>query len=1368
MRTNTIRSRISCIAVVLMMLAGIAIPSPAYGTKDAAAGNNSSGVSTYSSAEKAAKKAEAGADYDGFIFSIKGSTGSRAMKQIGSRLEKQDGVEKLDNAERCYTAESVEDVRSCVPEDRIEYIEPNYTRSLYGTVPQSYTEPDDKFYSTYQWNLDMMNVQDIWGYGLEGQDVDEKTDMDKNGVGDDDSIVIAVIDSGLKQDHEDIDRSRIITGKNIVDPYSQSTEDTLGHGTFVTGIIAASKDNGKGIAGIAQDVYIMPVKVFENRTVEDSVIIDGISYVIDQKKKFDESNGQEGTNVAVINMSLGSPSPSALLEEACQEAIDAGIIVVCAAGNDGDTTASYPAQYAIGVGSVDRDSNISSFSQRLSSSNGDGYENKVWVSAPGEDVISTYTDSTSSYVQESGTSFASPEVAVLAALAKGVDNSLTHQRFRQMLKDTAVRHTGSDGNTDGQDNGYGWGIVDFKALIDPMLGDIGGDSAVTLQVRNTSGESVSGAKTAVYSNIENGGKDVRGGRLPAGKDGRYTLKKGKRYWYTASAPRYEDDEATFTVLTSERTLTITMQGNRYKTAFDITDTSGKEIKNAEISLKSKAGIPVSPEADGTFLTRNGTYEYEVTATGYFKADGRFTIDDNKQDLASGHTEKVTLSSDSDVCSSYIAVTDRNDNDITDKVKLTVTDGSGKTVSSAADGSYKLYPGSYSYRAVSDDYLPVSGTLDVTAKDKDTYRRITADAGLRIYRVDIEIKQVYAENVRIKVTDVSGSVMEPVSGKNREYRLPDGIYDYEISADDMNTYKGSFTVSGKKTYVELDMSYGDSTVDNGSTGSISGSIEADGKLVKADELAKASGGKESMSLADFADRFFSGSKAVDSITFRNISGSRSYDKEQMKDAVISWMTEGSGDEQRSVITVSSGSDVMREPVASSVTRHIHDSTGDVVKKAGCDTDGSIDFICSCSMAENLAIPAYGHEYVNGVCIRCGSEREETGYIYHRYTDHIDFTGTGFRELAKHQVTRSMKGADYTGAVTSYRCQGIMMTDFIQEFTDRDTCVSAVDIMSSYDGAYYRLESSLFDRTMIAWEIDGEPASGYEGDNGLRLVTDNDYVSDWIFSPSELTFTKADRHNYLETEVKATCTEQGYTTHTCSTCGRSYDDSFVKATGHSYGSAEKIAATKSEGGYTKQVCSACGDVRITDRTDPGTVSLDTGKLTSVKQTSKGFSITWKKITGAKQYELWQQKSGGTWKRVKTTSSVSCSLTDLTEGSKYAYRVRAVSGTSRGGFSGTKVIYRVGSVKIKSLTNKKGRKLAIKFTGKKTVSGYQIQYSTGRSFRSARTLKLSGKNSTLRTISKLKKGKTYYVRVRAYKKAGGNTYYGVWTSKSRKVTK
>ena len=142
---NKIIKKISGLALAAFMLASAAVPTQIYGTRDAGAAQNESEAQTYSSAERAAGKAEAGADYEGFIFSIKDSTGSRVMKQIDSRLEKQDGIEKLDNAENCYTAESLEDVKACVPEERIGYIEPNYTRSLYGRVPQSYTEPDDKY-----------------------------------------------------------------------------------------------------------------------------------------------------------------------------------------------------------------------------------------------------------------------------------------------------------------------------------------------------------------------------------------------------------------------------------------------------------------------------------------------------------------------------------------------------------------------------------------------------------------------------------------------------------------------------------------------------------------------------------------------------------------------------------------------------------------------------------------------------------------------------------------------------------------------------------------------------------------------------------------------------------------------------------------------------------------------------------------------------------------------------------------------------------------------------------------------------------------------------------------------------------------------
>lgn len=134
----------------------------------------------------------------------------------------------------------------------------------------------------------------------------------------------------------------------------------------------------------------------------------------------------------------------------------------------------------------------------------------------------------------------------------------------------------------------------------------------------------------------------------------------------------------------------------------------------------------------------------------------------------------------------------------------------------------------------------------------------------------------------------------------------------------------------------------------------------------------SSGKTVSAAADGSYKLYPGSKAVVGITFRNSSVSRIYDKEHMKDALISWKTEGSGDEQRSVITISSGSDVLREPVSSSVTRHINDSTGDVVKKAGCDTDGS---------SEKIAVTKSEGGYTKQVCNACGDVRI-TDTVLHR--------------------------------------------------------------------------------------------------------------------------------------------------------------------------------------------------------------------------------------------------------------------------------------------------------------------------------------------------------------------------------------------------
>ena len=88
---------------------------------------------------------------------------------------------------------------------------------------------------------------------------------------------------------------------------------------------------------------------------------------------------------------------------------------------------------------------------------------------------------------------------------------------------------------------------------------------------------------------------------------------------------------------------------------------------------------------------------------------------------------------------------------------------------------------------------------------------------------------------------------------------------------------------------------------------------------------------------------------------------------------------------------------------------------------------------------------------------------------------------------------------------------------------------------------------------------------------------------------------------------------------------------------------------------------------------------------------------------------------------------------------------------------------SQKITKLTNKKGKKLQVKYGKNNRATGYEVQYSTSKSFKKAATkmAKVTKKKTTTKTIGKLKK-KTYYVRVRSYLKKGGKTYYSAWSSK------
>ncbi len=174
-----------------------------------------------------------------------------------------------------------------------------------------------------------------------------------------------------------------------------------------------------------------------------------------------------------------------------------------------------------------------------------------------------------------------------------------------------------------------------------------------------------------------------------------------------------------------------------------------------------------------------------------------------------------------------------------------------------------------------------------------------------------------------------------------------------------------------------------------------------------------------------------------------------------------------------------------------------------------------------------------------------------------------------------------------------------------------------------------------------------------------------------------------------------------------------------------------------------------------------------ISGLSNTAKGIKISWKKSPSAKGYYIYR-KSSGSYKKIKTIKSASTtSYTDKSvknsNGSAYTYKVVAYSGSSTGS-GATKKTVRLTGTKLSSVKNTASKKMTVKWKKASNISGYQIQYATNASFSGKKSKTVSAsKNSQL--ISSLTKGKTYYVRIRTYKKSSGKKYYSAW-SKTAKV--
>ncbi len=271
--------------------------------------------------------------------------------------------------------------------------------------------------------------------------------------------IIAIVDTGVFAGHPDLQGGRLLQGYDFVENDTTPQDDMDGHGTHVLGIAGATKDNGVGVSSVAPGARLLPVRVLGNEgsgTIDD--VVKGVDYAV-----------REGADV--INLSLGGSVPAFIssspeFDRAIDRALDAGRVVIAAAGNDGLPACSQPSGQGrlLCVGSVDRDRNRSAFS------NFSGNTEALGIMAPGgssffgNDILSTFNRDeagdafTGPYTELAGTSQATPHVAGVAALL--VEKGLRGQAATRRLLATA-----EDRGVPGPDPEFGAGIVHARRAV---------------------------------------------------------------------------------------------------------------------------------------------------------------------------------------------------------------------------------------------------------------------------------------------------------------------------------------------------------------------------------------------------------------------------------------------------------------------------------------------------------------------------------------------------------------------------------------------------------------------------------------------------------------------------------------------------------------------------------------------------------------------------------------------------------------------------------------------------------------------------------------------------------------------------------------
>ncbi|MDT3434451.1 S8 family serine peptidase [Haloarcula sp. 1CSR25-25] len=542
--------------------------------------------------------------------------------------------------------------------------------------------------SEVPWGIDRVDAEKAHADGATGSGAD-----------------VAVIDTGIDSDHPDL-RDNLGTGKAVAEASGSAAEpwdDDNGHGTHCAGI-ADAVDNSEGVVGVSTSATLHAVKVLDgdgSGTYSD--VAAGLEWVADQRHD-------------VGSLSLGGPK-SSTIEDACQYAYDKGVLLVAAAGNDGnDVEETAPATYStvMAVTATDETDSLASFSN---------YGSDVELAAPGVDIVSTYPGG--GYETFSGTSMACPHVS--GASGQLMADGDSHTDARKRLTDTA-EDLGLSSSEQGS------GLLDVEAAVGGST-----DTAPSVSwVAPSSGETVSGTVTVqLDASDSEDGEDAL--------DVTYTVDGGssRSAAYNATTGYYEDAWDTTAVADGDHSLEASA-----------TDSAGNTT-TATVTVTTERAPTVDSLSAGEVETSTDAAEFDVDWQVSDDDGDLATVDLSlTDDTTDGSEDSASVSVGGDTVTDTTRLVAAGDDAAGHSytVDLVVTDSAGQTASDSTTVS----------ETESTDSAPSIETFSVSnGNRKNPHAEITVDWSVGDADGDLDTVTVIVDDVDETETfstarDVSGS------------------------------------------------------------------------------------------------------------------------------------------------------------------------------------------------------------------------------------------------------------------------------------------------------------------------------------------------------------------------------------------------------------------------------------------------------------------------------------------------------------------------------------------------------------------------------------------------------------------------------------